>query len=653
MKKVILKSLELTNWKGEAHRVTEFSEVQTTLSGRNQAGKSRHMDAFLWLLFGKDQLDRKDHEIYTKVDGQILEKVDATVCGVIEVDKVEQTLTRTFRQKWVRKRGAEEETYEGNETVYELNGVSVKASEYKAFVEDIVSESIFKLITNPLYFLNQAWKDQREVLFQIAGVISDAEVLEKMATLSNKDAVANLTNIINQGKNLEQFKKEIASKRLKMNKELLLVQPRIDQTIKMMPEEVNFEAFRKELESIDSQIKAIDSKLQDISDSDKEIHTKNRARQTEINTLKVKQQEIELIAKTIAQADVYTQNGKRRELVEALKEANEELAKFGSKETERIQKFKSLSLDRKELEDKLSNLYKEWEKINEKVFTDGDICPYCKQAVPPKENAREEFEDKREAEFKVVNDKGIRLSKEMAEVDRKLAYVSEVGNKQPILEKIADLNERMKNTPHVAPAEVVKEELPEWQAIQAQIIILEKAVEVIQTDTSALDKEKADLVTERDDLKLMLNEEKKIAESKAEVDRLNAEAKALASEIAMLEKQEMQIASFTRIKIEESETRINSMFQLANFKLFDTTFDGNEYEVCIPTNKDGVPVSTVNSAQRTNIGLDIINVLCKFNNISAPIFVDNREGVNTLIETESQIINLVVTTDDFKVKHHV
>ena len=652
MKKVILKSLELTNWKGEAHRVTEFSEVQTTLSGRNQAGKSRHMDAFLWLLFGKDQMDRKDHEIYTKVDGQILEKVDATVCGVIEVDKVEQTLTRTFRQKWVRKRGAEEETYEGNETVYELNGVSVKASEYKAFVEDIVSESIFKLITNPLYFLNQAWKDQREVLFQIAGVISDAEVLEKMAT-SNKDAVANLTNIINQGKNLEQFKKEIASKRLKMNKELLLVQPRIDQTIKMMPEEVNFEAFRKELESIDSQIKAIDSKLQDISDSDKEIHTKNRARQTEINALKVRQQEIELNARTTAQEDVYKQNGKRRELVEALKEANEELAKFGSKETERIQKFKSLSLDRKELEDKLSNLYKEWEKINEKVFTDGDICPYCKQAVPPKENAREEFEDKREAEFKVVNDKGIRLSKEMAEVDRKLAYVSEVGNKQPILEKIADLNERMKNTPHVAPAEVVKEALPEWQAIQAQIIILEKAVEVIQTDTSALDKEKADLVAERDDLKLMLNEEKKIAESKAEVDRLNAEAKALASEIAMLEKQEMQIASFTRIKIEESETRINSMFQLANFKLFDTTFDGNEYEVCIPTNKDGVPVSTVNSAQRTNIGLDIINVLCKFNNISAPIFVDNREGVNTLIETESQIINLVVTTDDFKVKHHV
>jgi hypothetical protein len=46
-----------------------------------------------------------------------------------------------------------------------------------------------------------------------------------------------------------------------------------------------------------------------------------------------------------------------------------------------------------------------------------------------------------------------------------------------------------------------------------------------------------------------------------------------------------------------------------------------------------------------NAGLDIINALCKFNGVCAPIFIDNRESVNTLIETESQIINLVVSKD--------
>ena len=74
------------------------------------------------------------------------------------------------------------------------------------------------------------------------------------------------------------------------------------------------------------------------------------------------------------------------------------------------------------------------------------------------------------------------------------------------------------------------------------------------------------------------------------------------------------------------------------------------FESCIPTNKEGIPISTVNNAQQINAGLDIINVLCKFHNVTAPIFIDNREGVNDLIETQSQIINLVVSKEDFKVE---
>ena len=48
-----------------------------------------------------------------------------------------------------------------------------------------------------------------------------------------------------------------------------------------------------------------------------------------------------------------------------------------------------------------------------------------------------------------------------------------------------------------------------------------------------------------------------------------------------------------------------------------------------------------------NAGLDIINTLCKFYGVCAPIFIDNRESVNDIIETQSQIINLVVNKDNF------
>ena len=54
MKRITLNSLTMTNFKGEKERTTVFNDGQTFIYGANGTGKSRHYDAFLWLLFGKD-----------------------------------------------------------------------------------------------------------------------------------------------------------------------------------------------------------------------------------------------------------------------------------------------------------------------------------------------------------------------------------------------------------------------------------------------------------------------------------------------------------------------------------------------------------------------------------------------------------------------
>ena len=86
MKQVTLKSLTLCNFKGEKERTTNFNPDVTTISGGNGLGKSRHFDAFIWLLFGKDSKDRKDYEIKTRIDGKELHNVECSVSGVIAVD---------------------------------------------------------------------------------------------------------------------------------------------------------------------------------------------------------------------------------------------------------------------------------------------------------------------------------------------------------------------------------------------------------------------------------------------------------------------------------------------------------------------------------------------------------------------------------------
>ena len=57
MNHVVLKKITFENFKG-VKRETIFDSKITSIYGRNKAGKSRHLDGFLWLLFGKDSKDR-------------------------------------------------------------------------------------------------------------------------------------------------------------------------------------------------------------------------------------------------------------------------------------------------------------------------------------------------------------------------------------------------------------------------------------------------------------------------------------------------------------------------------------------------------------------------------------------------------------------
>ena len=72
MKKIILKEISLVNFRGVKEKRIEFGEKETSIYGRNATRKSTIFDAFIWLLFGKDQFDRKDFEIIPIENGNDL-----------------------------------------------------------------------------------------------------------------------------------------------------------------------------------------------------------------------------------------------------------------------------------------------------------------------------------------------------------------------------------------------------------------------------------------------------------------------------------------------------------------------------------------------------------------------------------------------------
>lgn len=664
MKKVNLKQLTLINFRGHKDLTINFSD-QTTISGANRVGKSTISDSFSWLLFGKDQFDRKDFEIIPIIDGKKLDRVDSEVIAVIDYDGREMSIKRVLHQKWVRPRGQSVEKFDGCETLYYINDVPLKASEFKGRIDMMIEETVFKLITNPSAFLSLHWQKQRDFLFQIAGTITDAEVLENMATLTNKDAITNLTNILNSGKSLIEYKKELSARKRKLNDDLANIQPRIDQTAKLMPDSVNFSEIEKQIAAIDLQIAKIDEHIADSSKAIRGQYDEIQTKQGEISALKTKQREVVHAAQQKAQQEYF----KAKDLVA------DSQNKINSAQNKLSSAKRSLEEDRANLQSyevkinsknaEASKLRGDWNTENAKEYEAKDGCLICPvfgsecgdpsavgKHTEAQQIAKDAFFKAKESKLQQIHSEGVAKVNEIKELEKLTESVKTkiVNSEQYVNNCKIELEELQKQTEGqpvlTAPAQVNAFDLLEWKELEAQIKQIESTIqEVAPVDNSELNNKKAELVASRDLLKKNLTDQDLVIRYKAEIARLEKEGSDIAQQIADLEKQEFAIADFTKAKIEECDRRINSLFEIVKFQLFDKTNEGNEFEACIPTNKAGVPISVTNTAERINAGLDIIRTLSNFYNVSAPIFCDGAESVNQYMHTGSQMIFLRVTTE--------
>lgn len=646
MKKVILKSLSLTNWKGEKQRTTEFNEVETTISGENGLGKTRHFDAFMWLLFGKDSQDRKDFNIKSIVDGKPLEKVECEVSGVLYVDGDEISLRRAYVEDWVKPRGQVEQVFKGNHTETYWNDTPVNVSEYQKRINAIIDDSVFKMVTNPLFFANMKWQDQREQLFQLAGTITDNEIAAgnpEFATLLDKIS----------GKSLVDFKRELSSRKKRLKDDLAQIQPRIDQTSRLMPGKEDYSDLERQLVEIDTEIATIDKSIADKTTAIRQQYEGVQAKQQEINNLKQKRQKVLFDEQNRVHEAAFAANANRRELESNIKSTEKELetmqrgVRLSQQEVNAVQD-RILSKKRE-----IEGLRTSWYDENAKEYQGDDNCPECGQLLPEerRSEARQMFANNKTSKLSHITAKGGDLNKEVVEVEQDLANATkslETAQKelQAKRDLLVSLNQELIALPMVEESDIKPEEIHEYVQLTGQIKSLEATLDngTEQIDTTDLQNRKKGFQQMRDEVKGRLASRDLISKYTAEIASLDKQGKDLAQQITDAEREEYTIQNFTKAKIDECERRINGLFSMVRFKLFDYTIDGNESETCIAL-VDGVPFPSVNTAGKVNAGLDIINALTRFYGVTAPIFIDGRESVNRLIKTESQIINLVVSHD--------
>jgi DNA repair exonuclease SbcCD ATPase subunit len=627
-----LLKLKLRNFKGIKEFELDAGDRNVNVYGDNATGKTTLFDAFTWLLFDKDSLDRKDFEIKTlETSGEPIHGLEHEVEGILEVDNKQIVLRKVFKEKWTKKKGSVQAEFTGHTTDYFIDGVPVKKSEYEAKILKIADESVFKLLTNPLYFNEQVhWQKRREILLQVCGDINDEEVI------NNNPALLKLPEIL-QGRNIEEHRKIIALRKSMINKELEKIPIRIDEVIKNIPEIVADEDFyRTKLTEVRQKLQ---QKQKELADAE--------AGGTIAEKLKLLKETEAAILNQINEA--------KKQKQEKIQAKQEEMFELQKKLMDLRFKAVVPELDTKALELEIEQLRKKWYEIKNEEITAPDVCPTCGQPFP-QEKAQEiiakfnrEKAEKLEQITALGKEKKQKLEKMIQEYEAKKKEAEKVHNEVKALEEqIKQIGEEIKK--------LEKEEIktdPKLVALQESI---RKEIEDIkqnsETIVAKIKHEITEIEVQIQDIEKTLAQIEQKRQAEKRIEELKQQERELAAEYERLEYESYLTDEFIKTKVKLLEDKINSKFKLARFKLFDIQVNGAVVETC-ETTYQGVPYSDLNHGAKINIGLDIINTLSEYYNFSAPIFIDNAEAVTQLLETRGQQIRLIVSEKDKKLRVEV
>jgi len=638
-----LLKLELRNFKGIRHFVLEANGADCIVYGANETGKTTLVDAYQWLLFGRDSHNRADFGVKTLgEDGQPITGLDHEVEAVFDADGRRLTLRRVLSEKWAKRRGSATSVFTGHETTYYVDGVPVKEKDYQARVAAIAPEAVFRLLTDPYHFnRNLSWQERRRILLEVCGDVSDQEVI------STNSSLQPLLSVLSE-RSLDDHRKVVQARMGKINAELREIPARIDEASRALPQITEDEqTLRAKLGEIEVLWSAKREALAQAAAEGPEAQAKLALREVEAELIRLRtKREAELSAKL-------------RDLMDQQFEAEQGI-KVTTEEIARSPEYRSqLESTVQRLETELTNLRQRWHLVNDRMleYEPEPVCPTCGQPLPEeklmeaRKRALADFNLRKAQELEAITTAGKQRREELERTKEELARLEQ---RLTTLElQRDDFAERAKalkaeiEAVKVAPLEIDREiEAAEArkQELEAQLQAALLAPER-QTMLENLRQEIAGLEEQARAIQAELSRWQLRKRGLARIDELKAQEKALAAEYERLQGELYLIEEFIRTKVRLLEDRINSKFRHARFKLFEQQVNGGLTETCVTLYK-GVPYPDLNGAAKINIGLDIINTLAEHYGLYAPIFVDERESVTELWPLDTQVISLVVSPQD-------
>ena len=631
---VVFDGVLIKNFKGIKELYVNFSD-KTTIFGQNATGKTTIVDAVTYCLFGTDSLGNSKFEIRPiDKNGNKIHNIVISVCLFLRIDGKKTELKRELSENWVKKRGSENPVLQGNVGSYEIDGYPRSEKDYKEYINGIVSDDLFKMLTNPTFFPNMPWKEQRATIMKFASDVSDIE----LATGDSR--FAGLLPEIEKAPSTDDIKNKYQKSLNELKKKQIELPVRIDE-ISNSKVGIDFAELELLKNSLNEQIADVKSK---IADTDKQFEEYQKLSD---GIMELKFAESDLVRKA------------NEDNIKARREIEDKIAdkKFLLRQTEKTisDTENCIELSKRTAEkisENLKEIREKWKAENERVFDENSlVCSYCGQEYQQdrKEQIKAEFEIHKAEELKAITDNGNlikgRLDKEKETIDSLEKELVEHRKSLEMLNNaIADLEKQLSEL----PTSIDISDTDEYKSIQSQLA--EKEQDMLQMDSA--DEVRKALNYELECSQTQLIEcEKKMAMSQKNIEiderieELQAEQRITAQKIADVEKVLYLLDEFIKYKLDKISYSINSQFEMVNFILFKSQINGGLAETC-ECQYNGIPFGSLNSAARIQCGLDIIRTLQRMYGVFVPVFVDNRESCTNIPTMDCQVISLVVSPTD-------
>lgn len=598
-----LTHLTASNFCGVKHLDTDLWQ-KTLISGRNRAGKSTILLAILWLFTDKtaDNSAAGDSIRPHDTNGIREDHTDITVSATVKTESGEYILTKTQRQRWVKKRGCEDREFQGNENIYEISGVPKSANEFQNFIdENICPVDDLPFCINANTFLSLDTKKRRAKLLSLAKSFTDDDVI------ATNPAFEELRNDLKIG-SLEELMKRSKNQISMLKKEQQEIPVRIDELNSQIVN-YDFSALELEKNSLNEQLAEIDKKESEF-----------RAILEKIHAAKVELSEIKNNLNGSANEKRHALELKLSEMKANLRVADDDYTRYVGE----LEKAKTIAANSDKAIAEAENQKK---LISEKVFDDSSlICPNCKQPYPAERESivRAEFEQNRINEENRLVDYIESLTGGKAQAEAKVkaleSKMDEIeGVKAALNKDIADAENALVNT---ALVDVTQDAV--YKAKMDEITALESKVEI-----GAPVADKAEI---RQNIALI---EGKLAQTETNdrleerICELREKLKEVGANILKQERMLYLLEEYNKAKIGMVEDSVNQYFDLIKWRFFRLQINSGMQEVCEAVVNGTAYDGLLNKSDRILCAMDLCNGFMRAAGVNLPIFGDDMESVDS------------------------